>query len=202
MILDHTLGLFTHPDREWQSIREDRHSMPHVFFTHVPLLALIPVLAAYYGTTQVGWSIGDGPVTRLTPESAMQLCGITYVAFLIGVWLFGEFINWMAVTYGSEDSAKRHMGTALAVYVTAPIFLAGIVGVYPEIWLNLLVTLLAVAYSVYLLYEGIPILMNIPKEQGFLYATSAITVGLVLMVGVRVGSVLVWSMGIGPVYME
>ncbi|BFM17387.1 Yip1 family protein [Maricurvus nonylphenolicus] len=203
-ILEHTLGIMLHPDSEWKAIRNERHSFLQVFLSHVPLLALIPTIAFYYGVTQIGWSVGSGEAVRLTPASAMTLCAATYVALLAGVYIFGEFINWMARTYGVEDDEDRrhYEGTALAVYVTTPVFLAGIFGVYPDIWVNALATIVAGCYSVYLVYEGIPILMNIPKERAFMYASSVVTVGLVLMVIVRVGSVIVWGMGMGPVYVD
>lgn len=201
-ILEHTLGILLHPDSEWKAIRNERHSFMQVFLSHVPILALIPPVATYFGVTRVGWVFGDGERVFLTATSALTLCAATYVAFLIGVYIFGEFINWMARTYGVRDSEeKRHYeGTALAVYITVPVFLAGVFGVYPDIWVNAIATCIAGAYSVYLVYEGIPILMNIPKERAFMYATSVVTVGLVLLVVTRVGAVIAWSIGVGPVY--
>lgn len=203
-MLEHTLGILLHPDSEWKAIRNERHSFIQVFLSHVPVLALIPTLASYYGVTQVGWTIGSGDPVKLSAESALTLCAVTYVCLLVGVYVLGEFINWMAHTYGvKDDSEKRHYeGTALAVYVATPVFLVGIFSAYPDIWLNALVTMIAGAYAVYLVYEGIPILMNIEKEQAFMYATSVVTIGLVMMVVVRVGAVLLWSLGVGPVYVD
>jgi hypothetical protein len=203
-ILEHTLGILLHPDSEWKAIRNERHSFAQVFLSHVPFLALIPPVAAFFGVTQVGWTIGDGEVVKLTATSALSLCVMTYFALMAGVYVLGEFINWMAKTYGVTDSAEqRHYeGTALAVYVTTPVFLAGIVGVYPELWLNAAATIIAGCYAIYLVYEGIPILMNIDKERAFMYATSVVTVGLVMLVIVRVGTVIVWGMGVGPVYVD
>lgn len=203
-ILEHTLGIMLHPDKEWKAIRTERHSIAQVFVSHVPVLALIPCVSAYFGVTQVGWSIGDGEAVKLTAESALSLCVLTYIAMLMGVFILGEFINWMSRSYGVSDDAKMrsYEGTALAVYVTVPIFLAGIVGIYPEIWLVTTVLLIAASYSVYLIYEGIPILMNIPKERAFMYASSVITVGLVLLVIMIVGSVIMWGVGFGPVYID
>nr|WP_010132518.1 Yip1 family protein [Microbulbifer agarilyticus] len=200
-LLSHTIGIFTNPDKEWQAIRSDKHSFVQVFLSHVPILALIPVVSAYIGVTQVGFSVGDN-VQKLTPGSALTLAIITYFSLLFGVYIFGEFINWMAKSFKVEgDEETRHYeGTALAVFVTTPIFLVGFIGLYPNLWLNAAVTLAATAYSVYLIYEGIPILMNIDKERAFVYASSVITVGLVLLVTVRIGTVILWSMGIGPVY--
>ncbi len=200
-LLSHTIGIFTHPDREWKAIRADRHSFVQVFLSHVPFLALIPCIAGYIGVTRFGFQVGDHLV-KLTPGSAAALSIVTYISMVVGVYLFGEFINWMARSYGVEDDEPRrhYEGTALAVFVTTPIFLAGIVSIYPHLWLNAAVTGLAGIYSVYLIYEGIPILMNINKDRAFLYAGAVITVGLVLLVSVRIGAVILWSMGIGPVY--
>jgi prepilin signal peptidase PulO-like enzyme (type II secretory pathway) len=199
MLLDHTLGIFTHPDSEWKVIRGQRRSKTAEFLTHVPIIALIPAIAFYYGVTQVGWSLGGSEPVFLTAKSAAILCAMSYIAALIGVWIFGEFINWMTVTY-SEEKIDPHHGMAMAVYVTVPIFLAGIAGALPILWLNAAVTALAGAYSIYLIYEGIPILMNIEKERGFLYSTSIVTVALVLLVTMRVGTVLFWIMLFGPEY--
>lgn len=200
-ILEHTLGMFLHPDDEWKQIRNERHSFLQVFMSHMPILALIPVLAAYYGVTQVGWSIGDN-VTKLTPESALILCAFTYVAQLAAVYVLGEYVNWMAHSFGvKEEGAQRHYeGTALAVYAASPLMLAGVIMIYPEPWVVASVYLVAIAYAVYLLYEGTPILMNIPKEQAFIYSSSIVTVGLVLSVVVLISTVIVWGMGFGPVY--
>ena len=203
-ILEHTLGILLHPDSEWKAIRNEKHTFKQVFLSHVPLLALIPTISFFIGVTQVGWSIGNGDPVKLTVLSAAELCGLTYFALLLGVYVLGEFINWMAKTYGVKDNEEqRHYeGTALAVYITTPVFLVGIFGLYPDIWLNAAVTLIAGAYAVYLVYEGIPILMNISKEQAFMYATSVVTVGLVMMVIVRVASVILWTFGVGPVYAD
>ncbi|MBX2807246.1 MAG: YIP1 family protein [Cellvibrionaceae bacterium] len=203
-ILEHTLGIMLHPDSEWKAIRKEQHSFKQVFLSHVPFLALIPTVAFFIGVTQVGWSVGVGDPVKLTMLSALELCGLTYFALLVGVYCLGEFINWMAKTYGVKDAEDRrhYEGTALAVYVTTPVFLVGILGVYPNLWLNAGATVIAGAYAVYLIYEGIPILMNISKDQAFMYASSVVTIGLVLMVLVRVAAVIVWSVGIGPVYVD
>ncbi len=202
--LEHTLGIMLHPDSEWKAIRGERHSFKQVFLSHVPFLALIPAVSFFIGVTQVGWSFGSGDPVKLTVGSAIQLCGLAYVALLFGVYALGEFINWMARTYGVKDSEERrhYEGTALAVYVTTPVFLVGIFGLYPHLWLNVTAMGIAGAYAVYLIYEGIPILMNISKDRGFMYASSIVTIGLVMMVIVIVSSVILWNLGVGPVYID
>ena len=203
-ILQHTMGILFRPNTEWEAIRNKKSSFIQVFVNHIPFLALIPAVCAYIGVTQVGWSIGDGDVVKLTAASAVSLCVLTYVALHVGIYLLGQFINWMSKTYGVKDTdAQRHYeSAALAVYVSTPTFIAGFALLYPHVWLVVTVMGLAATYSVYLIYQGIPILMNISKEQAFMYATSVVTVGLVLVVSTLIATVVIWGMGIGPIYIS
>ncbi len=203
-MFQHTLGIFVNPDRAWQGIRNEKQSFLRVYLSHVPLLALIPAICGYIGVTQVGWSIAGGSVIRLTPESALVLVVATYLAQLVTVYALGEYINWMSNTFGvAGDAKERHYGgTALAVYTAMPMMLAGVALLYPHLWLVVSIFVIAACYSIYLTYEGIPILMNIPPERGFIYASSVITVGLVLAVVVMVATVIVWSSGMGPVFIR
>ncbi|MDX1456641.1 MAG: Yip1 family protein [Marinobacter sp.] len=200
MSLGHTFGLLTHPDQEWEAIRKDSESVSKLYLGHILLLALIPAAAGYYGSTQVGWQIGDGQIIRLTSGSALQLCVLFYAAMLAGIYIIGRFIDFFAATY--EVREKQPHGVTLAAYTATPVFLLGVIAAYPNIWVNMLVGLLAITYSVYLLYEGLPILMKIPADRGFMFASSVLTVGLVMFVALLAISVVIWSMGMGPVYVS
>lgn len=200
MSLTHTLGLLTHPDREWEAIRNDSESVGKLYLGHVLFLALIPALAGFYGSTQVGWQIGDGQIIRLTSTSALQLSVLFYGAMLAGIFIIGRFIDFFAATYEVKDSTPR--GITLAAYTATPVFLLGVIAAYPNIWVNMIAGLIAVAYAVYLLYEGLPILMKIPEDRGFMFASAVLTVGLVMFVGLLAITVVIWSVGIGPVYVS
>ncbi len=201
MALNHINGIFSHPNSEWFNIRGDRDTKYAEFFSTVPWLALIPAVAFFIGVTQVGWQLSSGgTVAYLTTGSAFILCILSYFSALVGVWCFGELINWMRKTY-SEEPADGRIGMAMAVYATAPLFVAGLAGLWPNVWFNGVVMLAAGTYSVYLIYRGMPILMNIPKERAFMYSTSVITVALVMLVSLRAGTAVLWSMGFGPEYL-
>ncbi len=200
MSLGHTVGLLTHPDQEWKAIREEHESVSKLYLSHVFILAFIPAAAAFYGTSQVGWQVGGSDVVKLTSSSALQLCTLFYMATLAGIYMIGRAIDFFATTYGVGEQA--HNGVILAAYTATPMLIVGLVAVYPVLWLNMLAGVAAVGYSVYLLYEGLPILMKIPEERGFMFATSVLTVGLVMLVGLLAISVIVWSIGVGPVYVS
>ncbi len=200
-VLEHTLGILTRPDNEWAAIRKERQNFKQVFLSHIPFLALIPTLCFYFGVTQVGWQF-SGEVVKLTGSSAISLAAISYFAMLAGVFILGEFINWMSRTYGvkGSDEQKHYAGTALAVYAVTPMMLAGVFMIYPAVWVNALAFLLFGAWSVYLIFEGTPIIMNINKERAYLYSFSIVTTGLTLLVATRIFSVILWGVGVGPVY--
>lgn len=198
----HTFGILFKPEVEWRAIRDQQKSSIQVYVTHVPFLALIPVLCAYYGVTEVGWRVADGSPVRLTGSSALALCALSYVALLVSIFTLGEFINWMSKTYGAASSPERrhYESMALAVYASAPFLLAGVANLYPDLWLVASMMGLAGCYAIYLMYRGMPILMGIPEDRAFMYVTSVVTVALVLIVSTMIVTVVVWGMGIGPVY--
>ena len=73
---------------------------------------------------------------------------------------------------------------------------------YPVLWLNMLVGLPALAYTVYLLYSGVPVMMGISKERGFLFASAVLAVGPVMLVGGAGGERDPWGIGVGPVFTD
>lgn len=167
-MIHHVLGLFTHPDQEWQQIRsEDEESIGHLYLTHTLILAAIPAVSAYIGTTQVGWQIGNRTPVMLTSDSAVWMALMSYLAMLAGVGVMGGFIHWMARTYNATPSLGRCV--AFATYTATPLFLGGLAALYPHMWLGMMVGLAAVCYTVYLLYVGLPVFMGVHPDDGFMF---------------------------------
>ncbi|HEX8588044.1 Yip1 family protein [Pseudomonas sp.] len=198
-MIHHVLGLFTHPDQEWQEIRgEGDESIGHLYLTHTLLLAAIPPVSAYIGTTQVGWAIADRAPVMLTSDSAVWMALMSYIALLAGVGVMGGFIHWMARTYDATPTLARCV--AFATYTATPLFLGGLAALYPHMWLGMMVGLAAVCYTVYLLYVGLPVFMAVAPDEGFMFSSSVLAVGLVVLVAIMAFTVVLWGVGIGPEY--
>ncbi|WP_095094990.1 Yip1 family protein [Pseudomonas sp. Irchel 3A5] len=198
-MIHHVWGLFTHPDREWQDIRgEEEESIGHVYLTHTLILAAIPAVSAYIGTTQMGWAIGDGVPVMLTHESAIWMAIMSYIAMLAGVSIMSGFIHWMARTYNATPSLARCI--AFATYTATPLFIGGLAALYPHMWLGMMIGTAAVCYTVYLLYVGVPTFMKIPADEGFMFSSSILAVGLVVLVAIMAFTVVLWGIGVGPEY--
>ena len=199
MFIQHIIGLFVDPTQEWEKIREQhqagRHSVAHIF-----LLAAIPAISGYVGTTRVGWRIGVGDPIRITGDSAIAIAVIYYLALLVGVFSIGWVIHLLGKAY--EVVKPLSLCLALAAYTATPLFLIGIMEIYPVLWLNMLLGLPALAYTVYLLYSGLPIMMEIPAERGFLYSSAVLAVGLIALVALLALTALLWGMGLQPVFTQ
>ncbi|KLV03947.1 membrane protein [Photobacterium aquae] len=197
MILGHLFGLYAHPKKEWTAIDKE-HEGIQSSLSHILLIALLPPIFAFISSVFIGWRIGVGSPIFLTQNSAFAMSVAMYFALVGGVFALAYLIYWMSRTFGSTPTYTQAL--ELAAYTATPLFMVSIAAIYPQIWFLMIIGLIGIAYSVYLLYTGVPILMHIPEERGFIYASSIVTCGLVLLVSIITGSVLLWNWGIGPVF--
>jgi hypothetical protein len=196
MVLKHIWGLFVNPKREWVSIRNDECTVGKCYAAHVMLLAAIPAISGFIGTTQFGWQIGAGDPVKLTLESAGMISVMYYFAMLVGVYAIGWMIHWMGKTYDADVPLAQCV--VLAAYTATPLFLIGIMELYPVLWLNMVVGIVALSYTVYLLFSGVPIMMDISEDRGFLFSSAVLAVGLVAFVGLLAVTAILWGMGLEP----
>jgi len=199
MVLNHIWGLYTHPKDEWQTIEKQHESLVYSLM-HILIIALIPTICGYYSTAYIGWTIGVGDPIKISQNSAQVLSAVLYVTLITAILSLAYLIKWMAKTFDSKPSFIQSL--ELAAYTATPMLMVGITTLYPVLWFVALSGLIAVSYSIYLLYSGVPIMMNIPEEKGFIYSSSVVTCGLVLLVGIMVLSIIMWGMGFGPEYVN
>ncbi|MCV6611471.1 MAG: YIP1 family protein [Amphritea sp.] len=191
MFIQHMWGVLYDPKHEWKDIRKEHYSTMHCFMAQISILAAIPALSLFIGTTQVGWSIAGGDFVKLATGSALMAAIAFYVAMWVAVGFIAYTIHWMEKTYGGNVTMDECM--VLTTFTATPLFLAGIVGLYPVLWLNVMVGLVALGFTIYLLYTGVPEIMQIPEDRAFFFSSSILTVGLCVLVGLLATTVILWS---------
>ena len=199
-MFNHAIGLMVQPSVQWKRIAELPEGTMKTMVLYPCLMALLPAVAWYYGTTVVGWTVGDGDPIKLTKDSARAIILLFYFVMVAAVAVIGYFIHWMSRTYGADSTLVK--GIVIASFTATPLFVAGVVGFYPVLWLDMLIGVVAVCWSVYLLYLGIPIVMDIPEERGFLFSSAVIAICLVILICIMVGSVILWDFGAAPAFTD
>ena len=199
-MINHAAGLLYRPKHQWQAISKLPEASLHTLILLPCILAILPATAWFYGTTEIGWTVGKGDPVKLTADSARTIVILFYVAMLTAVAVIGYFIHWMADTYGADSSIGK--GIVIAGLTATPLFLAGLTGFHPVLWLDLLIGVVAVSWAVYLLYLGIPIVLDIPEERGFLFSSAVIAICLVMVTCIMVGSVILWDFGAAPAFTD
>ncbi|MCP3752023.1 Yip1 family protein [Pseudomonas sp. SBB6] len=196
----HLVQLFTHPDDAWMEIRREEELHPRHYLPHLLLMALIPALCLFIGTTSIGWSLAGTERVRLSVTSAAELGVLLYASSVLGLMIMGGFIRWMSRTFDARPTLNQCIG--FAAYTATPYFVAGVAGLYPGRWLALIVLAVASAYATFLLYIGLPTFLRLRKEDGLLYSTSVWTVGLLVLVTILVSMILFWFSVLSPEYLR
>ena len=97
----------------------------------------------------------------------------------------------MAARRGKSQARRNNdYGTPGWVWLVAGVAIAAVV------------FLAAACYGAWLMYDGLPIVMGIEKERAVMYGGALLTVALVILVSTRVGSVILWNLGLGPVFVS
>ncbi|KEQ19775.1 Yip1 family protein [Endozoicomonas numazuensis] len=197
MLLNHIPGLLFSPRNEWSLIRSRfDQTTPLAVLRDLLILSSVPGICSFFGAVYLGWSAAGVTPVRVSAESAVLMAFFSWLAIFAAVIIMGFFIHWMEKTYGCH---RNYMDCiCFSVYVSVPLCLTGIGGLYPSIPLTMLLILAGIGWSAWLLYLGTPLFMKIPEERGFLFASSIVCVALVMLVSMKVVTVFFWELGLGP----
>jgi Yip1 domain len=170
-------------------------SAAKVFFGFALWIGLLPPLFAYIGTMKFGWRLGVEPV--FLPESTVLAISAAYfLALLLGFLSSAAVARWMAITYDASQSLGRCF--ALMAIVGAPLAVGSVIHLYPHVFINILVLVPALIWSMYLLYRGLPVVLQTGPNRGMLMASALIAYLLVAAVSLLGVTVALWGSGLGP----
>lgn len=178
---------------ELSEVRPEPHS---VFFRYIVPLAAIPPIFAYIGASIFGWRLGAAEPLYV-PSGDLLIISLAYFfALLFGLVSSAVVAQWMATTYGARHSLGIHF--AIVTIIAAPLCVGSIIHLFPHVFINILVLIPALIWSMFLLYRGLPIVLRISPERGMLMASSLIGYLLVAAVSLLGLTVALWGRGIGP----
>lgn len=184
------------PKTVFNELAEIQPSPVAVFFKVALWFGILPPLFAFFGTTKFGWRLGVGEPLFLSKTILVSI-SITYFFALLAGFISTSIVSqWMASTYGARKSLGIHF--AMITIVGAPLAIGSVIHLYPDVFINILILVPVLIWSMYLLYRGLPIVLCTTPERGMLMASSLIGYFLVALVSLLGITVVLWSYGLGP----
>jgi hypothetical protein len=154
------------PRKEWPVIAGERATLSNLFVRYVAILALIPAIALFLGSSFIGGftTFGSGLVRAV----------IGYVLTFAAVYITGLIIDAFAPNFEAVRNFPNAM--KLAVYSHTAFWLAGVFFLVPGLTF---LTVLGL-HGFWLLWTGMPLLMQASSEKLFPYALTVVAVAVVL----------------------
>ncbi|HEX59798.1 MAG TPA: DUF1282 domain-containing protein [Methanomicrobia archaeon] len=178
-IVTEAKNIIISPRSTLEEIKSKERSTQDVL-TYLAVIAIPLLIGVIIGYGVVGVKVGWGMfATHITLPmgTAVGIGILQYALSIIGVIIFAYILNALAPSFSSEQNLMQAM--KLAAYAATPGLLAGILYALPT--LSILVFLISL-YGLYILYLGLPVLMNTPEDKQIVYLIVAIVVYIIIMV--------------------
>lgn len=156
------------PQTEWPVIAREPGEPSILFTRYVAILALIPALAGFIGSSLIG---------RYAPFlSGLAGAVIGYFMTFVVVFVVALIVDALAPTFGAQKNFPNAL--KLTVYSYTPAWLAGIFLLIPGLSF---LTVLGL-YGLYLLWLGLPPLMQAPRDKALPYAAAVVVCAVIIQI--------------------
>lgn len=190
-IIERIKSIFLSPRDALTAVKTEELTKAGTMKEYVVIIAAIPAVAQFIGYALIGLPL----IGRQHIGRSLMYAALLYVLSLVAVILVGKIINALAPSFGAVKNDLNAF--KLAVYSYTPAFVAGIFNLIPSL---AVLSILGSLYGIYILYIGIPILMEAPKEKAVAYTVVTIIVAVILMVIIgAIAGAIAWAGGAGPV---
>jgi hypothetical protein len=163
------------PKETWPVIKSEETTIAGIYKSYALMLAAIPAAAHAIGLLLVGFSF-MGIRYRTSLEGALGDAILSYCACLASLYIVALVVNSVAPKFASRKNLTNAF--KLVAYSWTPTWVAGALFLVPSLaWLANLASL----YGFYLLYHGLPVLMETPKEKVTAYFLSTVVLSIVLV---------------------
>ena len=168
-IVDRAKGILLTPKTEWPIIAAEPATTGSVI-TYAAILALIPLVASVLGAVLFVGRLGLG--INLVLASAV----ISYLIGLGILFVMGIIAAALAPSFDGQNSQIQ--GLKLIVYAATPVYVAGVLQIIPG--LNIIASLVGLAYGIYLIYLGARPVVGVPEVKSGGYTAVIVIIWLIL----------------------
>ena len=172
------------PRTEWPVVASETTSIGQLYVSYVAPLALFAAVLAFIHVTLIGVHVPFGGTIRQPFSMGVTSLVFTLVGAFVGLLIVGVVINALAPTFGGVRDLRQAVKTA--AYAFTPAWLGALFGLLPAF--STLLQLAADCYAVYVLYLGLPVVMQGKQEKAAGYTATVVVCTIVL--GFVIGAVM------------
>lgn len=169
------------PTHEWQVIAPEPTPAAQLFVGYVVPLAVLAAVIGFVRMSVLGVHSAFAGNLRMPIGSGLTYTAMLFVSALFGVFVIGLIINGLASAFSGQRDARQALKTS--AYSLTPALLSCVLALSPVV--PTLLQFLAGCYGIYVLYLGLPVMMQSPKEKAFGYTASVVI--CTILVGVVFG---------------
>lgn len=166
--LTNAINLVKSPAAFMRQNRNDATPVNTVIINYVAVLAAIPFIATLIGDLWYYSLFGAAGYAFVTAV-------LTYILDVVAVFVVGFVIWKLAPTFGAVADQSR--ATLLAAFVFTPVFLISIVNIIPFIGA---ITIVGLIYGLYILYAGLPIMLDTKSDKVLGYFITVIVATIIV----------------------
>ncbi len=177
-LFERVKGILLNPRDEWSIIEREPGDVAYLFMNYVAILAAIPAVCGFIGTSLIGISLPGLGTVRVPIVTGLVAAVVGYLLTFAMVYIVALLADLLAPTFQGQKNFENAL--KLTVYSYTPAWLVGVFLLIPSLGF---LTILGL-YGLYLLWTGIPPLMKAPQEKSIVYTLAiivcAIVIGLVV----------------------
>jgi hypothetical protein len=189
-LLERIKNIILTPKTEWLVIETESTTVGRLYTGYVMPMAGFAAVMSFIRMSVVGVSLPFGGVIRTPVVSGLFSSLVTFVLGLIGLYLVGIVINMLSASFSGRRDSRRALQTA--AYSLTPAWLGTALTFLP---VGSLLQLAAGIYGIYVLYLGLPVMMQAKPNNASGY-TASVVVCTILM-GILFGVVGATLGGVG-----
>jgi hypothetical protein len=185
------VAILTKPADEWRTIAAEPATVEGLMRDYAAPLAAIPAVAQFIGFSLIGMPVPvAGGAIRVGFVRSFAGAVVAWVFALVGAWIAAVVVEKLAPTFQSKGNTAQAL--KLVVYSMTPVWVAGVLNLVPALAVLIVI---AVLYTVYLFYLGLPPVMSAPPDKVIPYMVVSAVV--IIVVSIIFGAIAQAIFGIG-----
>jgi len=167
-LIQRVKAILVTPQTEWPVIAREGSDTAGLFTHYVAILALIPAVCGFIGSSLIG---------RYAPFMGGLVGAVVgYLLTFVAVFVVALIVDALAPNFGAQKNFANAL--KLTVYSYTPSWLAGVFLLIPGLSF---LTILGL-YGLYLLWLGLPPLMQAPRDKALPYAGAVVLAALIIQI--------------------